>query len=104
MGYDPIGWGVPYGNLVTTDTAKLTMEAAVQALIILLDYGHPLLPPGMPADPSQHQLPYVAHDDTDCQGFNIYRKILGAIEAPDQLNFIFRGFVRLLSNVPQVRP
>lgn len=36
LGYDPIGWGVPYGNLVATDTAKLLMETAIQALIILL--------------------------------------------------------------------
>ena len=44
-GYDPVGWGLPYGNFVATDTAKPLMESAIQALIILLDYGHPIKPP-----------------------------------------------------------
>jgi len=101
LGYDPVGWGVPYGNLVSTDTAKPLMESAVHALVILLDYGNPLLPPGASPDPAQHQLPYVLPNDVDSQGFNVYRKILGSIEAPDQLNFIFRGFLRLLKNIPQ---
>jgi hypothetical protein len=41
-GYDPIGWGVPYGGAVSTDTARSLMEVAVQALVIMLDYGHPV--------------------------------------------------------------
>ncbi len=33
------------------------------------------------------------------QGFNIFRKLLNSIEDESQLNFIFRGFSRLLNNV-----
>lgn len=101
-GYDPIGWGLPYSNLVATDTAKQLMEVAVQALIILLDYGHPLKLPhvaDIASGPSAPQVIYVSPDDTDAQGFNVFRRIMSTIESPDQLNFIFRGFVRLLNNV-----
>jgi len=112
LGYDPVGWGMPYGNLVSTDTAKPLMEAAVQALIVLLDYGHPIRPPhlngnggvGSGADGTASAgppLPYVSADETDSQGFNVFRRIMSTVEDPAQLNFIFRGFVRLLNNVPQ---
>ena len=80
------------------------MEISVQALIILLDYGHPLKLPHIPdsADATgSPQLQYVSADDTDAQGFNVFRRILGSVEAPDQLNFIFKGFSRLLNNVHQ---
>ena len=50
LGYDPVGWGLPYGNLVAKDTAKPLMEHAVQALLILLDYGHPIKLPGSGED------------------------------------------------------
>jgi hypothetical protein len=46
-------------------------------------------------------LPYVSPQDSDAQGFNVFRRILGSIEDPGMLNFIFRGFVRLLNNVHQ---
>ncbi len=99
-GYDPIGWGVPYGNLVSTDTAKLVMEHAVQALVILLDFGLPVrLDTATSSEPNP--VPYVAGSDTEAQGFNVFRRLLGSIEAPDQLNFIYKGFVRLLNNVHQ---
>eukprot|EP01039_Chlorochromonas_danica_P009253 gene9253-10216_t len=95
LGYDPVGWGIPYGNLIATDSAKHVMEHAIQALIILLDYGHPIRHDATITP----NLPYVDVHDTQAQGFNIFRKYLGQIEAPDQLNFIYRGFVRLLNNV-----
>lgn len=107
LGYDPVGWGLPYGNLISTDTAKLVMETAVQALIVLLDYGHPIrtaesaAAAGIATLEGNIPLPSVLADDTDAQGFNVFRRLLGTVEAPDQLNFIFRGIVRLLNNVHQ---
>jgi hypothetical protein len=102
LGYDPVGWGLPYGNLVSTDTAKQLMEVAIQVLIILLDYGYPIKPPAgsaaEPASPGPQSVTYIAADDVEAQGFNIFRKLLSSIDAPDQLNFIFRGFSRLLNN------
>lgn len=102
LGYDPIGWGLPYGNLVATDTAKELMESAVQVLVLLLDYGFPVkLPSSIDSAPSIAGVTYVDPKDIDSQGFNIFRRILSTIEAPDQLNFIYRGFVRLLNNLHQ---
>lgn len=115
LGYDPIGWGLPYGNLVTADTAKSLMETAVQTLVILLDYGHPIeISSTEPSSSSSSSgganqsiavttspLQYVNASDVDAQGFNIFRKLLSNVEAPDQLNFMFRGFSRLLNNVHQ---
>lgn len=75
------------------------MENAVQVLLILLDYGHPIA-----HDPTaiQNGLPAVLATDTQAQGFNVFRRFLGAIESPDQLNFLYRGFVRLLNNSHEV--
>lgn len=107
LGYDPVGWGMPYGNLVATDTAKTLMESAIQALVVLLDYGHPIelmegdAAAAASAPPGQLNLQYVAADDVDAQGFNIFRKLLGSIDSHDHLNFMFRGFSRLLNNVYQ---
>lgn len=76
------------------------MESAIHALLILLDYGHPIryTEEEAAADPA---LPSVYIDDTEAQGFNVFRCFLGSIDAPDQLNFIYRGFVRLLNNCHQ---
>ena len=96
---------MPYGNLVATDTAKLVMESAVHALIILLDYGHPIRTEEAAAiaaaGDAESALPSVNAHDTDAQGFNVFRRLLGQVEAPDQLNFVYKGFVRLLNNVHQ---
>jgi hypothetical protein len=107
LGYDPIGWGVPYAGAIATDTAKPLMEAAIQTLIILLDYGHPILAPGAAEGPalppltSVLRLPSVLLEDTEAQGFNVFRKLLSSIETESDMNFIFRGFSRLLNNVHQ---
>lgn len=83
------------------------MESAVQVLIILLDYGHPIRTAESAAasaaavQEGSTPLPSVAAQDTNAQGFNVFRRLLGGVEAPDQLNFIFKGFVRLLNNVHQ---
>jgi hypothetical protein len=101
--------------MMTTDTAKLLMETAIQVLIILLDYGHPirsrpLLRKGSSEkmiessqqDSYYHDLPFVYADDVTAYGFNIFRRLLHSISSVDQLNFIYRGFVRLLNNVHEV--
>ena len=97
LGYDPIGYGVPYGNLVGGDTAFSLMEISIQVLIVLLDYGHPISPNVSEGDPGM--VTYVSADDDHAHGFNIFRRMLRDIDDPTQLNFIFRGFSRLLNNV-----
>ena len=74
--------------------------------MILLDYGHPIRREGATADDvaaaARAGLPCVGAQETDALGFNVFRRLLGSIEAPDQLNFIYKGFVRLLNNAHQV--
>ena len=94
--YDPVGWGIPYSNMLASDTAKQVMEHATHALCILLDYGHPIHHSHIPANTT---LPYVHAQNTDAQGFNVYRKLLCDINSPSDLQFIYTGFVRLLHNV-----
>lgn len=70
---------------------------------MLLDYGHPILPPHLALE-GNHQdqtLQYVQPDDSAAEGFNVFRKLLMGIEKPEELNFVFRGFSRLLNNVHQ---
>jgi hypothetical protein len=104
-GYDPVGWGLPYGSLVAQDTAKPLMEVSAQVLLVLLDYGHPIKLPHINPDGSINPadqataVPYVDANNVDAKGFNVFRKIMTTVDAPDQLNFIFRGFTRLLNNV-----
>jgi len=106
LGYDPVGWGMPYGNLVSTDTAQPLMEVAVQVLVVLLDYGYPIRhsSSGNGRDAAKDNaagMKSVNAEDTESPGFNVFRRVLGTIEDPAQLNFIFSGFVRLLNNIPQ---
>jgi hypothetical protein len=80
------------------------MEMAVQVLIILLDFGFPIKTQSTPtpetsAASASSQLPYVAPRDFQSQGFNVFRKHLSSIDSPDELNFMFTGFARLLNNV-----
>ncbi len=83
---------------MSTDTAKLVMESSIQALLILLDYGYPIQ-----YDPNQSTggLPYVQLNEIESKGYNVFRRLLGSIEDPDYLNFIYQGFVRLLNNAHQ---
>jgi len=80
------------------------MEHAAQVLIILLDFGYPVRTADSPAAESAaaapgSQLPYISPRDVQAPGFNVFRKYLSSVESPEELNFIFRGFARLLNNV-----
>lgn len=61
--YDPVGWGLPYGVALSNDSHSLLLDAASQALGMLLDYRGPA------AEPSDNvywcQLAGLS-DDWDC--------------------------------------
>lgn len=104
LGYDPVGWGVPYTNLLAADTSKLLMETSAQVLITLLDYGYPVRwsPPSDATDSAFHSsIPSVGPDETESRGFNVFRRILGRVDDSVSLTFMFNGFSRLLNNLPQ---
>ena len=112
--------------MLATDSAKLLMETAIHALMIMLDFGHPIgatgsrsagVGAGMHGDsigaseakagqrnaqePDPLTLPTVNPNDIHSQGFNVFRRILGKIDDPGQLQFMFRGFARLLNSILQ---
>lgn len=37
-GYDPVGWGIPYGSVFTSGTHETCVQLCVQALLVLLDF------------------------------------------------------------------
>ena len=82
LGYDPVGWGLPYSGLISADTARPLMETAAQVLVVLLDYGHPIR-----VDPAEEPgaLPSVYINDTEAQGYNVFRRIMHSIDDPDQV-------------------
>lgn len=38
LAYDPVGWGIPYGSSMVSDTEEPLMNAALQVLLACLDY------------------------------------------------------------------
>jgi hypothetical protein len=101
LGYDPIGYMLPYGNLVSTDTARNVMESSLQVLIVLLDYGHIIQYDPNNTTYAQNGISTVLPNETQAQGFNVFRRFLATIDSPSHLNFLFQGFVRLLNNTHQ---
>ena len=99
LGYDPVGYGLPYGKQFSSDSAFSLMEVSIQALIILLDFGHPIAAQAPDGANGGDNVTYVEAHDEHAPGFNVFRKMLRNLEDPGQLNFIFRGFSRLLNNV-----
>jgi len=99
LGYDPIGYGLPYGKQFTNDSAFQLMEVSIQALIVLLDFGHPIAPLHAEGATGGDSVSYVDAHDEHAPGFNVFRKLLRGLDDPGQLNFVFRGFSRLLNNV-----
>ncbi len=122
VGYNPVGWGVPYSNLVTVDSTQILMETSIQVLLILLDYGYPICTSRMPnnthitslktssspssssstprLDSDDNTLPCIGSAEIDNKGFNIFRRLLSEIRDSSSLSFIYRGFIRLLNSVP----
>lgn len=61
-GYDPVGWGLPYGSFVATDTAKPLMESAVQVRTVV-NMPVCVLISGSEADSSTVQYSTTCDDD-----------------------------------------
>jgi len=123
LGYDPVGWGVPYSNLVAADSAGDVMKGSLHVLLVLLDYGLPMsqvlqqqvLQEQSVGDGSEAEGPSNC-DNTDgaesaaaatarmrqCEntiGFNSFRRLLATVHAPADLGFIFDGLMRLLTHM-----
>ena len=96
LSYDPNGLGVPYSGAFASDTHVKLVEISTQVLCVLLDCGLP----GNPAHAvDENGDPVVEFHEASKNGFNIFRTLLGRIDSGKDLNFCYKGFVRLLKNV-----
>ena len=96
LSYDPNGLGVPYSGAFASDTHVKLVEISTQVLCVLLDCGLPGNPESIHNDDDQ---PIVEFDEASKSGFNIFRLLLARIDSGNELNFCYKGFVRLLKNV-----
>jgi len=91
--YDP-SVKVPFSG--SDDSNIRLVELAAQVLCVLLDCGLSGIPEPVRNDKGE---PIAEFDEASKGGFNIFRTLLSRIDNARELRFIFKGFVRLLSNV-----
>ena len=133
LGFDPVGFGLPYGNTFVSNAPAALMEHAAQVLIVLLDYGPPAdvatnpppPPPPAAAAPdagvaAEGEAPPPPPDDDEAAAAvaagpataespptpaveNVFRNLLAAVDSPEELDFIFVGLSRLLNNVHEAQ-
>lgn len=108
--YDPVGWGVPYAGSIVTDDRETLVDASLQVLLVLLDFGQTsetsLLASTKPqpsATASIRRGDTLTMEDKDdgTTGGNIYRKLLSSIQRQEDFALIFAGLSRLLNNYHQ---
>eukprot|EP00914_Ancora_sagittata_P017610 GHVO01034663.1.p1 GENE.GHVO01034663.1~~GHVO01034663.1.p1 ORF type:complete len:545 (+),score=88.39 GHVO01034663.1:94-1635(+) len=86
--YDPVGFGIPYGRIVSSGKGNQEYtEACVHTLCLLLDA------PGDPPKNANPQLPQTSNN-------NVYRNMLTGISNDAELQMIIDGFIRMLSTCP----
>uniref|UniRef100_K3W5H3 HID1 domain-containing protein n=1 Tax=Globisporangium ultimum (strain ATCC 200006 / CBS 805.95 / DAOM BR144) TaxID=431595 RepID=K3W5H3_GLOUD len=109
--YDPVGWGVPYAGSIVTDDRETLVDASLQVLLVLLDFGQTsetnLLASTKPQPSATASfrnrgstLTMESNDDGTMNG-NVYRQLLSRIERPEDFFLIFAGLSRLLNNYHQ---
>ncbi|KAK5641437.1 hypothetical protein RI129_009984 [Pyrocoelia pectoralis] len=83
--YDPVGLGVPYNHLLFNDSLEPLVEAALQILIVTLDY-----------DTSNSTNTSDSEDAPTPD--NLFINYLSRIHRDEDFQFILRGVTRLLNN------
>lgn len=108
--YDPVGWGVPYAGSIVTDDRETLVDASLQVLLVLLDFGQTsetsLLASTKPqpsATASIRRGSTLTMENTDegTTNGNIYRQLLSSVERQEDFALIFSGLSRLLNNYHQ---
>lgn len=109
--YDPVGWGVPYAGSIVTDDRETLVDASLQVLLVLLDFGQTsetsLLASTKPQPSASASVRRpndpLSMDDADdgSTAGNVYRKLLASLQRTDDFELIFHGLSRLLNNYHQ---
>ncbi|TYZ61139.1 hypothetical protein PybrP1_008857 [[Pythium] brassicae (nom. inval.)] len=120
--YDPVGWGVPYAGSIVTDDRETLVDASLQVLLVLLDFGQtaetnllastrpqpPAAAAGSTASSARRSgndagAAALSMDDADdgSTAGNVYRKLLASLQRAEDFELIFSGLSRLLNNYHQ---
>jgi hypothetical protein len=93
LSYDP-----SHHLAVGSDTHIKLVELSAQVLCVLLDCGLPGSPERVQNSRGEA---IVEYEEASKGGFNMVRTLLARIDSTKDLDFVFRGFSRLLQNVYQ---
>jgi hypothetical protein len=97
LAYDPVGWGIPYASAMVTDRDEPMCTAALQALILLLDYSPKV---AAAAAASSGGSEGTAADAAGLAQFNVFRMLLSSISDPSDVGRLLSAFARLLASIP----
>jgi hypothetical protein len=81
--YDPVGWGVPYNHLVSSDVPEQLAQTALQLLVVLLSWKHHE-GVGVAAGAESHA--------------NVYLEFVRRMRTQDQHRFVLNGVARIVNN------
>lgn len=98
LGYDPVGWGIPYNHVVSVDIKELLMNSAIHLLTILMNYN--ATPVRQPAHFQQVNENTVEQENEESKKelpTNVFIGILNSYTKEDA-HFLFKGFLRILTN------
>ena len=110
LDYDPVGWGVPYGSALITDTMEPLMNLSLQVLLVCLDYApHRVITPE--ASASTYGLG-GGDANADAKAIreeraapalipvpNLYRGLLAGLHSEADFRRFLAGIIRLLNHV-----
>lgn len=98
LGYDPVGWGLPFSSYISKDTVKELMESSIDVLLVFLNYGISSAECCEAFDVKGH-----LRSVDGVEGYNIHRFLLAGIRRNDEFNFICKGFMRLFQYLKNYR-
>eukprot|EP00397_Hematodinium_sp_SG-2012_P007793 GEMP01007843.1.p1 GENE.GEMP01007843.1~~GEMP01007843.1.p1 ORF type:complete len:798 (-),score=139.11 GEMP01007843.1:1162-3555(-) len=79
--YDPVGWGLPYGSLLSSNIEEELVDHSLQVLCVLIDF--------IPTD----------GDEEAAKVKNVYRYMLKSFSKQAEYDIVFNGLVRLLETI-----
>ncbi|MEQ2206115.1 cell wall biogenesis protein, partial [Xenoophorus captivus] len=95
--YDPVGYGIPYNHLLSSDYREQLVEQALQALIVTLEHetGSHMSAALQAMDCSSSN----ASEEPEPDGpDNLFVNYLSRIHREEDLSFVLRGLAQLLNN------
>ncbi|CAM9796129.1 unnamed protein product, partial [Discosporangium mesarthrocarpum] len=108
-GYDPIGWGVPYGSIFSSDLPVRQLDMAVQLLVVLLDSGEAPYPKEVKGKNMEGQeqgqgIKVGSRAGVGTLSYNVFRHLIHrCLKAEKDFSLLFSSMSRLLNNMQRAR-